>query len=156
MHPREVLDKLHETPLVKLLPPEMRGPFVGQLLDRAQHETYAAGATVFTRGESETDMGVIFLEGMVRVTLADGQQRYLEAPEIMGEVQLFTPNAHRSATVECVVGGAVLEFGWHDFGTSIRLAFTPEQLDTLRECIKHSAKTREQNLLDSPPPNTDT
>lgn len=151
MHPQDVLNKLHETPLVKLLPPEMRGPFVGQLLDRAAHETYAAGATVFRRGESETDMGVIFLEGMVRVTLADGQQRYLEAPEILGEVQLFTPNAHRSATVECVVGGPVLEFGWHDLGTAIRNTFTPEQLETLRDCIKHSAKTREQNMLDQPP-----
>jgi len=151
MHPQDVLNKLHETPLVKLLPPEMRGPFVGQLLARAQHESYAAGATVFKRGESETDMGVIFLEGMVRVTLADGQQRYLEAPEILGEVQLFTPNANRSATVDCVVGGAVLEFGWHDLGTSIRETFTSAQLDTLRECIKHSAKTREQNMLDAPP-----
>lgn len=154
MHPQDVLNKLHETPLVKLLPPEMRGPFVGQLLDRAQHETYAAGATVFKRGEAETDMGIIFLEGMVRVTLADGQQRYLEAPEIMGEVQLFTRNANRTATVECVVGGPVLEFGWHDLGAAIRETFTQEQLDILRDCIEHSAKTREQNMLDEPPPGT--
>ena len=152
MHPQDVLNKLHETSLVKLLPPEMRGPFVGQLLDRAEHETYAAGAVVFRRGEAETDMGVIFLEGMVRITLADGQQRYLEAPEIMGEVQLFTLNAQRTATVECVIGGPVLEFGWHDLGAAIRKTFTPEQLDILRDCIEHSAQTREQNMLDTPPP----
>jgi hypothetical protein len=151
MHPKDILNKVHDSPLVKLLPDDMRGPFVGQLLERSGHETFASGATIYRRGDADTDLGCILLEGMVRVTLADGTQRYLEAPDILGEVQLFTPNAARTATVECVMGGPVLTFGWHDLGSYVRSTFTPEQLDTLRDCIRHSAKMREQNMLDQPP-----
>lgn len=151
MNDNHLRDRLNQTLLVKLLPGAIRPSFVDLLEEHGMPGKIAAGETVFTRGETNTDLGCIILDGVVKITLADGQVRYLEAPEILGEVQLFTPQAQRTATVESVTGNAVLTFEWHDLGAAVREAFSNDALQSLRDAIHESARMREQNLLDTLP-----
>ena len=108
-----------------------------------------AGNTLFTLGESDTDRGCAVLDGLVKVTTSDGTSRHLEGPEILGEVQLFTPLAKRTATVQVVVGGTMLAFEWHELGKLAQDRFTKVELAALRDAISHSANLREDNLLDT-------
>ncbi len=75
----------------------------------------------------------------------------MDAPDILGEVQLFTPQAERTATVEIVFGGPALTFCWRDLGAKAQAGFSPEELSQLREIIRHSAAIREPNVLGETP-----
>ena len=134
---------------VRLLPESMRDRFVDILLSVSKEDTVASGATLFKQGDTDTDRGCAFLEGARKVTRSDGEVKYLQAPEILGEVQLFMPQGERTATVEVVVGGPVLNFAWHDLGAEAQKRFSAEELVELREAIKHSVNVREPGLLDA-------
>lgn len=143
----EIRNKIRETLLVQLLPEEMRDRFVLVVLSTAEEDEMRSGKTLFKIGEPDADRGCAILEGMVKVTTADGEVKHLEAPEILGEVQLFTPQAKRTATVHTVLGGPILIFRWQELGRLARQVFSQEELSTLRERISDLADMREKDLL---------
>lgn len=138
-----------DTPLAGRLSDTMRQRFVDAVLEVSQSDEARAGETLFRIGDKNTDEGVFFLEGAVKVTRASGQVLYFEAPDVLGEVQLFSPSAERTATVETVYGGTLLRFSWKELGAAAKAAFTAEELAALREAIRDTAAAREKNLLTS-------
>ncbi len=147
MDTNQVRSKIHKTLLVKLLPESMSERFIDMLLAVSEHGTIEPGQVLFKLGETNTDQGLLFLEGALKITRADGDVRYIESPDILGEVQLFTPQAERTATVEVVFGGPVLTFTWHDLGAAAQKEFDAGELAQLRELIKHTASMREKDIL---------
>ncbi len=143
----QIRSKISETLLVKLMPDNMSGRFIDVLLSVSEESVIAPGQVLFKIDETNTDQGLLFLEGALKITRGDGEVRYLESPDIMGEVQLFTPQAKRTATVEVVFGGPVLKFRWHDLGAAAQEEFNAEDLAQLRELIKHTATLRERDIL---------
>lgn len=141
--------KAHQTLLVKILPEHMRDRFVDILLSISDSKPVSPGEVLFRLGERNVDRGCFMLDGALKVTRADGEVRYSEAPAILGEVQLFSPNAERTATVEVVYGGPALNFKWQELGARAQEEFSQEELAELRDAIKHLAGMREQNLLRS-------
>ena len=65
----------------------MRGRFVDLVLEVAQSSEARSGDVLFTLGEKNTDEGLFILEGAVKVTRANGEVRYLEAPEFVRYVK---------------------------------------------------------------------
>jgi CRP-like cAMP-binding protein len=115
----------------------------------AQFDMTRSGDLLFKLGDRNTDEGLFILEGAVKVTRANGDVRFLEAPDVLGEVQLFAPGAERTATVEVVYGGAVLRFSWRELGAKAKSIFSAAELAELRRAIRESADAREKNLLKS-------
>jgi hypothetical protein len=138
---------MRETPLVTFMPEEMRWRFVDAVLDVAQSDETRSGDVLFKLGDRNTDEGLFILEGAVKATRANGEARFLEAPDVLGEVQLFTPGAERTATVEVVYGGAVLRFSWRELGALAQSIFNAAELAELRRAIRESAHAREKDLL---------
>ena len=151
MDPSRIPGKVLKTLLVRLLPDPMQKRFVELVLSVAERGEMSAGDVLFKQGDTNTDQGCLILEGAVKVTRADGEVRYLEGPDILGEVQLFTPQAERTATIEVVFGGTMLTFRWHDLGVKAQAEFSEEELSQLREIIRHSATMRERNILGETP-----
>lgn len=89
----QIRSKIRKTLLVKLLPDSMSERFIDMLLSVSEHGTIEPGQVLFKLGETNTDQGLLFLEGALKITRADGDVRYIESPDILGEVQLFTPQA---------------------------------------------------------------
>ncbi len=147
MEAKRIAKTLAETPLVTALPDRMRSRFVSLVLGIAQSTEARSGDVLFRLGEKNTDEGLFILEGAVKVTRANGEVRYLEAPEVLGEVQLFAPSAERTATVETVYGGAILRFSWKELAAASKKAFSPVEMGVLRDAIRDSADARERNLL---------
>jgi len=147
MDSKRIAKTLGETALVSALPPRMRDRFVDLVLDVAQSTDARSGDVLFKLGEKNTDEGLFILEGAVKVTRANGDVRYLEAPEVLGEVQLFAPSAERTATVETVYGGAILRFSWKELAAQSKKIFSPAEMGVLRDAIRDSADARERNLL---------
>ncbi len=143
----QIRSKIHETLLVKLMPDSISDRFIDMLLSVSERTAIAPGQVLFKIGETNTDQGLLFLEGALKITRGDGEVRYLESPDILGEVQLFTPQAERTATVEVVFGGPVLMFTWHDLGAAAQKEFDAEELTQFRELIKHTANMRERDIL---------
>ena len=147
MDTKRITKTLAETPLVSALPDRMRTRLVDLVLDIAQSAEARSGDVLFRLGEKNTDEGLFILEGAVKVTRANGEVRYLEAPEVLGEVQLFASSAERTATVETVYGGAILRFSWKELAAGAKKAFSPVEMGVLRDAIRDSADARERNLL---------
>jgi len=147
MDAKRIAKALAETPLVTALPHRMRDRFVELVLEVAQSTEVRSGDVLFKLGEKNTDEGLFILEGAVKVTRANGEVRYLEAPEVLGEVQLFAPSSERTATVETVYGGAILRFSWKELAAHSKKAFSAVEMGVLRDAIRDSADARERNLL---------
>ena len=141
-----IRERIENTPLIKRLPEAMRQRFVMILLWIADTEEVSRTEELFRTGEVDTDRGCLILEGMVRIVSESDANKTIEAPDILGEVQLFTPQGQRTATVEVVVGGEVLTFSWKGFGTTAKQFYTPEEMQTLKAMIAESAWAREDNL----------
>ena len=143
-----IRERILATPLVKNLPEGMRQRFVMLLLWISQTEEVSREQQIFRQGDKETDEGCLILEGIVRVITEDSDKKTIEAPDILGEVQLFTPQGARTATVEVVVGGDILSFGWREFGVAAREHYTKDEMAVLKKVIAESAWTREDNLFE--------
>ena len=147
MDSKRIVKVLAETPLVNTLPHRMRDRFVELVLDVAQSTEARSGEVLFKLGEKNTDEGLFILEGAVKVTRSNGEVRFMEAPDVLGEVQLFAPSAERTATVETVYGGAILRFSWKELAAQSKKIFSPVEMNALRDAIRDSADARERNLL---------
>lgn len=141
-----IRERILATPLVSRLPDGMRQRFVMILLWLSDTREVSREETLFEQGESDTDDGCLILEGMVRIKTESAANKTIEAPDILGEVQLFTPNRQRTATVEVVVGGNVLTFSWHELAKVAKEHFTEAEFADLKRVITESAWTREENL----------
>ncbi len=141
-----IRERILATPLVSRLPESMRQRFVMILLWLSDTREVSREETLFTQGEADTDSGCLILEGMVRIKTEAAGNKTIEAPDILGEVQLFTPNRQRTATVEVVVGGSVLIFSWHALANTAKEHFSDAEFADLKRVITESAWTREDNL----------
>lgn len=141
-----IRERVLATPLVSRLPDDMRQRFVMILLWLSDTREVSREEKLFEQGDSDSDDGCLILEGMVRVKTESASNKTIEAPDILGEVQLFTPNRQRTATVEVVVGGIVLTFSWHALAKTAREYFSDDEFTELKRVITESAWTREDNL----------
>ena len=91
--------RILETPLVRSLPEDMRIKVVTLLLQISETEEVSREQKLFIQGDMDTDQGCLILEGMVRIITEGNNRNTIAAPDILGEVQLFTPNGERTATV---------------------------------------------------------
>lgn len=144
-----IRERIVNTPLVKKLPDAMRKRFAIALLWISETEDATRTQRLIEQGEKNRDLGILILEGMVRIKNESTQTKTIEAPDILGEVQLFTPDRARTATVEVVVGGKILTFSWKALAAECRELYRDEEMDTLRKAIYDSAWTREKGLFDA-------
>ena len=144
----EIRQRIQDTPLVKKLPEDMRQRFVMMILALAETKDVSREEKIFEQGAKDTDQGCIILEGMVRIITEESDKKTIEAPEILGEVQLFTPQGARTATVEVVVGGKILLFKWLELSELSKTFYNDEEMAALKKIIKESAWTREKNLFE--------
>ncbi len=144
----EIRQRIQDTPLVKKLPEDMRQRFVMMILALAETKDVSREEKIFEQGAKDTDQGCIILEGMVRIITEESDKKTIEAPEILGEVQLFTPQGARTATVEVVVGGKILLFKWLELSELSKTFYNEEEMAALKKIIKESAWTREKNLFE--------
>ncbi len=143
-------ERILETPLVTSLPEGMRSRFGMILLWVSESRSVSRRDLLFHQGSMDGGTGCVVLEGMVQVRTGEDPEavKHIEAPDVLGELQLFTPQGKRTATVEVVVGGSVLTFAWQDLGTVARQLFTDAELVTLKRIIVESAWRREENLFE--------
>lgn len=144
----DIRERIQATPLVKKLPESMQQRFVMMILWLAQTKEVSREEKIFEQGAKDSDQGCLILEGMVRIITEESDNKTIEAPDILGEVQLFTPEGARTATVEVVVGGKILLFKWRDVAQHAREVYNEEEMDTLRKIIHESAWTREKDLFE--------
>lgn len=139
-------ERILQTPLVQKLPEDMRQRFVMLLLWASDTKDVSRREHIFEQGQKDTDEGCLILEGMVRIITETGDKKTIEAPDILGEVQLFTPHGERTATVEVVVGGKILLFHWRELGKTAKEYYDEDEMATLKRIITESAWTREKDL----------
>lgn len=147
MDEKAIRERVMQTDLLQSLPAEMQERFIQLLLSVSEAQDVSRQQKLFIKGDKDDGRGCIILEGMVQVKLDSGEAKHIEGPDIMGEVQLFTPEGERTATVEVVVGGTVLSFSWKALGSAAREEFLEDEFETLKKAITNSASRREQNLF---------
>jgi len=149
MELQTIRQRILATPLVSKLPEAMRQRFVQMLLWLADTREVSREEHLFKLGDKHNDEGVLILEGMVRIITESSERKTIEAPDILGEVQLFTPEGARTATVEVVVGGQILTFQWKTLAAEAKRVYSEDEWQTLRKTITESAWRREAGLFDA-------
>ena len=144
----EIRERILETPLAKQLPEDMKQRFVMILLWVADTKDVSREDLLYPLGERGTKEGCLILEGMVRVKTEEQNTKTIEAPDIFGEVQLFTPDGVRTATVEVVVGGTTLTWKWKDWSAEAQIFFSDDEWNALKLILAESAGTREHDLFE--------
>lgn len=149
MHLKLMRERILATSLLKALPETMRQRFAMILLWVSETRDVSRKDKLFVQGDLDAGTGCVVLEGMVQVRTEENPDavKHIDAPDILGEVQLFTPQGQRSATVEVVVGGTIMTFVWHDLGVAARQFFDEEEMASLKRVITESAWRREENLF---------
>lgn len=148
MELEKIREQILKTRLVRNLPENMRQRFAMLILGLAETREVFREEQIFKQGDRDADTGCIILEGMVRIITEDSDKKTIEAPDILGEVQLFTPDRVRTATVEVVVGGNILTFKWKDLGRATQEVFNKEEMAALKRVITESAWTREKSVFE--------
>lgn len=148
MELESIRERILKTPLVSNLPESMRQRFAMMLLWLADTAEVSRTDVLFKMGDKDTGTGCLILEGMVRIITEKQDKKTIEAPEILGEVQLFTPEGTRTATVEVVVGGKILTFQWREFGALAQEFYSEEEMALLKKTITESAWRREEDLFE--------
>ena len=143
-----IRERILKTPLLSKLPDSLRKRFAQTLLWLSDTQAASRTQLLIEQGEKNRDLGVILVEGMVRIKNETIESKTIEAPDILGEVQLFTPERARTATVEVVVGGTILTFSWKALAAECRATFTDDEMESLRKAIYDSAWTRERGLFE--------
>ncbi len=129
------------------LPEEMRPKILACMLEIASTRPVTRGDFLFLQGERETDTGCLLLAGTAEVRREGEKPVYVQAPDILGEMQLFSRQGQRTATVEITVGGTVLEFHWREFGRVCRHLFDENEMACLKKTIADYAWKRDPNLF---------
>jgi hypothetical protein len=142
-----VRERILATPLAKKLPEEMKQRFVMVLLWVADTVDVSREEVLFQLGDRGTKEGCLILEGMVRIKTESNDTKTIEAPDILGEVQLFTPDGFRTATVEVVVGGKILKWKWKDWSREAQAFYTADEWNTLKLILAKSAGARDSDLF---------
>ncbi len=148
MELQTIRDRILKTPLLRKLPEPLRKRFVQTLLWLSETQEASRTQLLIEQGDKNKDLGIILVEGMVRIKNEAIDCKSIEAPDILGEVQLFTPDRARTATVEVVVGGKILTFSWKALAAECREKFDDAEMESLRKAIYDSAWTREKGLFD--------
>ncbi len=144
----EMRQRIKDTSLVQKLPENMRQRFVMMVLAASDTKEVSREEKIFEQGAKDIGQGCIIIEGMVSILTDDVRTKTIEAPDILGEVQLFTPEGARTATVEVIVGGRILLFEWNELSGLCRTYYTEEEFETLRKVVHESAWAREKDLFE--------
>jgi len=148
MELEQMRERILSTPLVQKLPEGMRLRFAMILLGFAETREVAREEQIFKQGDRDAGTGCIIIEGMVRIITEEDNSKTIEAPDILGEVQIFTPDRVRTATVEVVVGGKILVFSWKEVGAASQEIFSADEMKAFRKVIAESAWTREKSVFE--------
>ena len=141
-------ERILGTGLAKALPEGMRTRFGMIVLWVAEPRDVSRQERLFTLGDQDGSEGCVVLEGMLTVITEDGRRKNLEAPDVLGEVQLIMPKRTRTATVEVLIGGTILQFNWNTFAGLAEKLYTPDEMETLKKIIGQSAWNREANMAE--------
>ena len=140
-----------QIPLCRKLPDSMRDRFAMILMWISAPRELSRGQRLYAQGDPGGREGCLLLEGMVEITRAGGQTKYVESPEILGEGSQFMKTMERTASVDVVVGGMELTFAWKDLGRWSVRVFTKEERQTLKRIIAETAWARSGDYLDYEP-----
>ncbi len=129
-------------PMLQDLQEETRAIVTRILLKIAKRLQLASGDVLYTEGAEDTNVGALLVEGALTVQSGDSEPLTVDAPDLLGEMQMLDEYGQRKATVTAAEDSVVLEFGWDDFIGVARSVLTQEQQVEVRDMIATHAAAR--------------
>jgi len=144
----DLRSKILSIPLMKLIPDTMQERLGMIFLWVSEAEQMTEGEHLYEEGQHDENLGCLLLDGAVIIRKGDHEPITVEGPALLGEMQQFTPDQARTATVELATAGLVLKFEWHEFVALSMAYLTKAEQATLKEVITRSASKRFRELYD--------
>jgi len=135
-------------PLIQSLPEGMRNRLGMILLWIAEPRELAAGETLFAEGAQDTNQGCLLISGKAEIEKEASRLTTVEAPVLLGELQQFTADEVRTATVRIVEAGLVLFFDWPTLADMAARVFSPTETGKLKDSLAEFAADRFESLSD--------
>ncbi len=148
MELQDLRERILNTPVVQSMPEKIRTRFCMALLWVSESQEVTLGEHLFLKGDQESDAGCILLLGSVEIYRQDGTHPVtVQAPDILGEMHLFSPGGQRTATVEVSSRGSVLRFEWQTLAKTAAHFLSKEEMATVNEILKKCAWKRDPGLF---------
>ena len=113
-------DKITQVPLFTTFSPTLREHLADILVNISETRVLTKGEQLYAEGAIDDNTGALLVDGGLIVAFGTKTPIFLEAPEMVGEMQQFNKYGTRTATVCARASATVLEFAWHDFVARIQ------------------------------------
>ncbi len=113
--PAAYKEKIENVPLLANFQPALRKQLSDILCDIAKVRVLKKGEQLYAEGAIDDNTGAIIVDGALTVAFGTNKPVFVQAPELVGEMQQFNKYGTRTATVCAKDPTTVLEFAWHDF-----------------------------------------
>lgn len=108
-------EKIETVPLIAAFQPALRKQLADILSDIGKVRVLKKGELLYAEGAVDDNTGAIVIDGALTVAFGTKTPVFVQAPELVGEMQQFNKYGTRTATVCAKDPTTVLEFAWHDF-----------------------------------------
>jgi len=133
-------------PMFQELREETRARVCSLLLSMVKPSVFVAGDILYMKGAEDPGTGALLVEGALAVGTGDGEELIVDAPELLGEMQMFDEYGQRTATVTATQASVVLEFVWNDFIALAISGLTQQQQLEVKAMLTAHAGARQGEL----------
>ncbi len=113
-------DKISQVPVFAAFATPLRDHLTDILMDISNTRVLKKGEQLYAEGAIDDNTGALLVDGGLIVAFGTKTPVFLEAPNMVGEMQQFNKYGTRTATVCARASATVLEFAWHDFVARIQ------------------------------------
>ncbi len=135
-------------PFLRALPPALRDRFAMIILWISIVRSIKEGDELYAEGGHDDTGGCMLLDGRAEVIRTGLETEIVPAPSLFGEIQQFTEDRRRTATVRLLESGRALTSSWEDLAEIARDVFTKEEHNVVSILLKQMAWGRCAELFD--------
>ena len=131
-----------ELQVMKSFTKPLREDFAKLMMRVGERMEVPIGETWLHEGEKSPNDGYVLVHGTVSVEREGKLIRECGAPELLGEVMQFNPDAKRTASITAVQTCQLLHFSWETLWDDAEKSFSQKDFNALRDMIEFYAWER--------------
>ncbi len=135
-------------PFLDALPPKLRDRFAMIVLWISTVRSLEEGKELYIEGCRDDTGDCLLLDGSVEVIRTGFETEVVPGPSLLGEIQQFTQDKHRTATVRVLVPARALTFSWEELSELAHRVFIEEDCNIVSILLKQMAWGRCAELFD--------
>jgi hypothetical protein len=131
--------QLSSLPFAHTLSPEAFAGFADALASIGIVENAEADTVLFREGDQPSDLGIVILEGAIKVQKPGTPEIEHSGAELLGEISRFNPTGLRTATVTTAQPCKLIRFAWANLEKAAHRRMSQADFDEMMKTLEEYA-----------------